>query len=175
MKEATYPREWFRGHYALRDEYRTVADVLHETFVFVSCVDIGCGVGFIIERLHELGHEAAGVDGCENARAEAPEAVQDKIRIVDITAPLFAPDRHDLVVCTEVAEHLEAVHADRLVEVVCGAARGSIFFTAATPGQGGNDHVNEQPHEYWIQRFEVHGKTLDMVTTLRVRERLAVL
>jgi hypothetical protein len=36
-----------------------------------------------------------------------------------------------------------------------------VVFTAATPGQGGGaDHVNEQPHEYWIKKFEQRGYDL---------------
>jgi hypothetical protein len=26
--------------------------------------------------------------------------------------------------------------------------------SAATPGQIGTDHVNEQPHSYWIKKFQ---------------------
>lgn len=32
-----------------------------------------------------------------------------------------------------------------------------MLFSAATPGQGGYRHVNEQPHEYWLNRFEDRG------------------
>ena len=28
-----------------------------------------------------------------------------------------------------------------------------VILTAATPGQGGTDHVNEQPNGYWIDKF----------------------
>jgi hypothetical protein len=32
-----------------------------------------------------------------------------------------------------------------------------IVFTAATPGQSGEDHVNEQPHAYWIAKLQARG------------------
>jgi hypothetical protein len=62
----------------------------------------------------------------------------------------------DLVVCVEVAEHLSAECADSLVDLLVRFAP-RVMFTAATPGQGGYDHVNEQPHEYWIAKFEKRG------------------
>jgi hypothetical protein len=41
--------------------------------------------------------------------------------------------------------------------------------TAATPGQGGTEHVNEQPNEYWIEKFRHRGFALDRETTDRIR------
>lgn len=70
------------------------------------------------------------------------------------------------------AEHLYAKHADKLVETLTRSARHAIYFTAAPPGQGGLDHVNEQPHEYWIEKFNVHGWMLDAKKTVDVRELL---
>jgi hypothetical protein len=32
-----------------------------------------------------------------------------------------------------------------------------IIFTAAPPGQGGTNHVNEQPPSYWISKFQERG------------------
>jgi hypothetical protein len=49
------------------------------------------------------------------------------------------------VICTEVAEHLLAEHADALIENIDRAAAEWVFFTAATLGQRGFGHVNEQP------------------------------
>jgi hypothetical protein len=32
-----------------------------------------------------------------------------------------------------------------------------VLFSAAIPGQGGNNHVNEQWQSYWADRFAAHG------------------
>jgi hypothetical protein len=60
--------------------------------------------------------------------------------------------RFDVAVSMEVAEHLPATTADRYVDLLTEVAP-TVVFSAATPGQGGTGHVNEQPHEYWIDRF----------------------
>jgi len=44
-----------------------------------------------------------------------------------------------------------------------------VVFSAARPGQGGSDHVNEQPPEYWITRFEQNGFVCDHERTERWR------
>jgi hypothetical protein len=42
-----------------------------------------------------------------------------------------------------------------------------IVFTAAPPGQGGTDHVNEQPPSYWIAKFSVRGFAYDVERSAR--------
>ena len=74
----------------------------------------------------------------------------------------------DVFVCTEVAEHLPASAADRLVDLVCLATRW-VVFTAAPPGQGGVDHVNEQPREYWMEKFNARGFVEDTAMTEALR------
>jgi hypothetical protein len=45
-----------------------------------------------------------------------------------------------------------------------------VFFTAAHPGQTGLAHINEQPKEYWIERFARVGKRFDHDLTQRVSD-----
>jgi hypothetical protein len=66
----------------------------------------------------------------------------------------------DVAISTEVAEHLPERFADRYVDLLTKAAP-QIVFTAAFPGQGGADHVNEQPASYWIGKFSARGFAFD--------------
>lgn len=67
---------------------------------------------------------------------------------------------YDLAYCFEVAEHLAPDLGDALVAFLASAAP-VVIFTAAHPGQGGTGHVNEQPREYWLERFTRGGMTFD--------------
>jgi hypothetical protein len=79
----------------------------------------------------------------------------------------------DLAVCCEVAEHLEARHADVFVQNLASAS-DTIFLTAAEVGQeGGLNHVNEQPNAYWIAKFEGRGFKLDRELTAQARKTFA--
>jgi hypothetical protein len=62
-------------------------------------------------------------------------------------------------VCCEVAEHRDARHADTFVENLTSAS-STVFLTAAEVGQGGLNHVNEQPNSYWIEKFDHRGFAL---------------
>jgi hypothetical protein len=61
-----------------------------------------------------------------------------------------------LVLCLEVAEHLEYLYADQLVDTLC-ALGDTILFSAAIPGQGGVQHYNEQWQSYWADKFALRN------------------
>jgi hypothetical protein len=69
----------------------------------------------------------------------------------------------------EVAEHLPEAVADRYVELLTSLSP-LVVFTAAPPGQGGSDHVNEQPPSYWILKFQQRDFGHDDGLTRRWRE-----
>ena len=165
---AAYSRSFFEMHVPWRAEYEAIADLLVARLTFLSVIDMGCGNGFIINRLAQLGKEVIGVDGSLHAIAAAPAELQPRLKAADLTQPLRL-GHYDLVICSEVAEHLEARHAGMLLDNICGNSAGSVFFTAATPGQGGFCHVNEQPHDYWIGMFAQRGFHLDAKSTSSLR------
>jgi hypothetical protein len=63
----------------------------------------------------------------------------------------------------EVAEHLPIQSAGGFVAELTALAP-FILFSAAIPGQGGTNHLNEQWPEYWATRFAGHGyRVLDCI------------
>jgi hypothetical protein len=56
----------------------------------------------------------------------------------------------------EVAEHVPATAAQTFVDCLVAHAP-VVLFSAAVPGQGGDNHVNEQPYEYWRSLFADRG------------------
>ncbi|MGA3205919.1 MAG: hypothetical protein ABSF12_25780 [Bryobacteraceae bacterium] len=69
-------------------------------------------------------------------------------------------ERYDLATSFEVAEHLVPWIANSFVDLLCKLSP-IIVMSAATPGQTGTDHVNEQPHSYWIDKFEHRHYSFD--------------
>lgn len=113
-------------------------------------LDVGCGEGWLVRSLASRGAVVSGVDG---SWVDDPD-----IGHVDLTAPPY-PDlgTFDLVVCLEVAEHVDQAHASILVEWLCSMAP-TVAFSAAVPGQGGEGHVNEQWPDYWHHLFDLCGR-----------------
>lgn len=150
-----YDAAFFAMHEPWQADYDEVAGALKRHLEFASVLDLGCGNGFLIDRLEQLGAAVRGVDGSQHAAA-----CNRRVEVRDLTRPLHVGS-FDLVICTEVAEHLSAEHADTLVDNICRAARGAVYFSAAAPGYGGHLHVNERPRPYWQQKFRARGFALD--------------
>ncbi len=119
-------------------------------------VDVGCGLGTWLSVFAEAGiTDYLGVDG-SYVPADMLLIPRDRFLAHDLTQPLQLPDRYDLAVSLEVAEHLPASCAEAFVESLTNLAP-VVFFSAAVPFQGGTTHVNEQWPEYWVDQFSRRG------------------
>jgi len=76
-----------------------------------------------------------------------------------LRTPMDLDKKFDVVICVEVAEHLEEQYADVLVQNISKLchSRTTVIFSAAVPYQGGNNHVNEQWQTWWAKKFYQHG------------------
>jgi len=121
-----------------------------------SAVDVGCGTGVWAAALMQLGvADVTGVDGdyVDRKTLEIPPA---RFLAWDLAKPLRLSRRFDLVMSLEVAEHLPPASAETFVESLTSLG-GVVLFSAAIPGQGGTQHVNEQWPEYWAELFARYG------------------
>lgn len=123
-----------------------------------SVVDVGCGIGTFLRVFKEHGVSTVlGVDGSwVNRQLLEKHISRSEFLERDLEAPLALDRRFDLVVSLEVAEHLKADTAERFVRSLTDAG-DAVVFSAAIPGQSGQNHVNEQPMTYWIELFRDRG------------------
>lgn len=131
-----------------------------------SVLDVGCGAGAWLSEYLKCGiADCLGVDGAY---------VQQKSLLVPVAnfqsqdvSQLFDLGRtFDVVQCLEVAEHLPQAASDTLVANLTRHS-DKVLFSAATPGQGGEFHINEQTYEYWRALFAERGyKPFDFVRPL---------
>jgi hypothetical protein len=131
--------------------------------------DVGAGSGAYVAEATRQGLGAYGWERSPSGRLLA--RIQGARSLpFDLTErpPADIPGPVDLAYSIEVAEHLSPELGDRLVQFMVGLAP-LLLFTAATPGQGGIGHINEQPHEYWHDRFARHGYAVDPAASERLR------
>jgi SAM-dependent methyltransferase len=116
-----------------------------------SVVDFGCGQGAWLSVWAATGASVTGIDGPYVDRHHLLIDADD-FHAADLAEPLDLVRQFDLVQSLEVAEHLPAAKAEQFVETL--TAHGPcVLFSAAVPGQGGENHVNEQPLSYWRAFF----------------------
>lgn len=91
------------------------------------------------------------------ARSDAGHLLSgDQFRAADLTKPIDLGRKFDLAMSLEVAEHLPPSAAETFVGSIT-LHSDIVLFSAAIPGQGGQDHLNEQWPEDWMWRFAVRG------------------
>lgn len=127
-----------------------------------SVVDFGCGEGVWLRVVKEIdkGIEVFGIDGeyVNRGRLKVPV---DCFCPANLEKKVQLARRYDLAISLEVAEHLDAACSDIFVETVTQSA-DNILFSAAIPGQGGDNHINEQWQSYWIEKFASKGYCVDV-------------
>jgi SAM-dependent methyltransferase len=160
-REDLYDREYY---FYVDAESTRSAPVIVESVVTQfaprALIDVGCGTGALLSAFKAKGIKTVGLEyssaGLKVCRDRGLDVYQFNIES-DRPQNL---GKFDAAVCFEVAEHVAERCADALVDLLTSFAP-VVFFTAAVPGQGGGaDHINEQPHEYWIEKFQKKGYQL---------------
>jgi len=142
--------DWFVPH---RHLYQPVADWITHHLSPDVVLDLGCGNGFFLDMIDCVA--CLGVEYTDAAMDAIPARIVKQRH--DLTQPLHLEMMFDLVICTEVGEHLPPVAAPTLVDSIVRHAFKWVLFSAATPGQGGEGHLNEQPQSYWVDLFADRG------------------
>ena len=172
--DAIYGEDYYakRRHDPWRSDSRAVGSAINEYFEPDSVVDFGCAIGAHLELFYENEVTIKGVEG--NSKAFDHAVVPQKFLEEHDLRNRYEPEReYDLALCFEVAEHIPERYADTLVATLVEAG-DTIVMTAATPGQDGTHHVNEQPREYWYEKFNSHGYEYDQETVDDLSDKIVV-
>lgn len=139
-------------------------DWLVEHFKVSSMLDIGCGTG-LTQKYFEMYHPEVETMGLEGSQKVIDyHLLKDKVVKHDLYTgpccmwhPLDFYKMYDLVWSCELAEHVEQEFVGNVIQTVVLNCNKVVAFCAAPPGCGGYHHVNCQPKEYWIEKFEQAG------------------
>ncbi|MCZ2157145.1 MAG: class I SAM-dependent methyltransferase [Bryobacterales bacterium] len=160
--DTLYDADFFRNVIETHSGFaaRPMANSIMRDLAPHSVLDVGCGGGHLLEALRDRGCEIFGLEFAPEG-LEACRRRRIPVARVDLERDSFtAPRLYDVVCSIEVAEHLPEHAADHFVNLLATAS-DCLVFSAATPGQGGTGHLNEQPHSYWINKLAEHGLALD--------------
>ncbi len=134
---------------------RRIISIVQTIATVQSVVDIGCARGTWLREWQAQGvDDIVGVDG-EYVDRDKLEIAPRCFVTHDLAAHYDLQRRFDLAQSLEVAEHLPGARAASFVADLVSHAP-VVLFSAAPPGQGGENHLNEQPYDYWRALFLHH-------------------
>lgn len=127
--------------------------LLHDRLQPKSVLDVGCATGVYLVPFKDKGCQVYGVDG---APAAGSHLALSEFELVDLRNGWTPPQKYDLCLNIEVAEHLKPEYSEGLVELLSRCS-DTIYFSAARPGQGGEGHYAERPKAEWLGMFSKYG------------------
>lgn len=146
---------------------RAAAVVVPRILKIVSCqsvLDVGCGIGTwlsVFRNDHGI-DDVLGIDG-NNVDPSKLMIPANCFYEHDLRESFNLARKFDLLLCLEVAEHLPEAVSDSFVDTLCQHS-GVVLFSAAIPGQGGQNHINEQWPSYWKAKFARNGyERIDLI------------
>ena len=114
-----------------------------------TLLDIGCGPGHFVDSFRDCGIDAKGIDVDDRVHGKEHLTYQSLFDITNESA--------DVVVCMEVAEHIEQELEDQVVAKVVSTVGKTLIWTAAAIGQGGIGHINCKNKNDWAEKLTSAG------------------
>lgn len=132
-----------------------------------SVVDLGAGLG----QYGDYFDDYTAFDGAINVEA----FTKDAVCWADLTLPFTLAVQRDIVISTEVGEHIPREFQEVFVENLVSNARCCVFTSWAVPGQGGHSHVNELSNADVQSMFEARGfsRRVDLDAPIRAAAQYA--
>lgn len=106
--------------------------LIKDVFQPVDVLDYGCGAGYLVALLCELGVDATGYDPSEQLRHLVPPYIQYRVRNFywdNRMNNCSAKGIWDLVICREVLEHLTILEIKKAVREICYGAKRFVYVT----------------------------------------------
>ncbi len=150
--------------------YPEMWDWIRQAFNVVTMMDVGCGIGLAQRFFENSGVLSFGIDGSEKV---LKHHVLDRKCYCqhDLTLGAWkSVDPYDLVICSEVAEHISPDFTHHLISTLVNNTRKVLVFNAALPGAGGHHHVNCQATPYWIDLLSQAGLVYDPELTAQAKD-----
>ena len=138
-----------------------------------SVVDFGCGAGWFLYYFKKFGiDDLLGIEPNKEILEVLDKSVRENIKFLDLSKGVDLHRRFDAAMNIEVGEHMNKKYADILVENITRHTN-LLIFSAATPGQGGYGHINEQKFEYWMDKLRCVNFLHSEKETKKFREYLS--
>lgn len=142
---------------------KIVPHIINKIGIPTKVVDLGGGVGGWCRAFLDNG--TSKVICIDHPSTPSNLLVIDQNDFIKCDFEKNIPDfiKCDLAISIEFAEHISSKKSDSIIDFLVQSAP-IIVFSAAIPNQGGVNHINEQRHNFWANKFaERNFECLDII------------
>lgn len=168
------------------DPYRDFLSVIKHVFNLNACesvIDVGCASGNLISLMkREFNHlDVSGVEYFDYHKNYAPKEIVEKINFIDIRDPLppvLSDRKFDIVICTEVGEHIDPAFCDQFLENIKSLVGKILIMTWSSHGglkepefDPYHQHLNPLTLDEFISLMSSKGFMLDPTSSIQLVEK----
>lgn len=150
-----YTESFFSKRHKLAWRTPYVCGAIKTVFNPNSVIDVGCADGANVEGFLGMGIDAHGIEGTDKC-VPYLRAPRKAIYLADLRMPIRLDREWDVVLCLEVAEHIEEEHVEQFLWNLVDLS-DMIVMSCSPPGWKGHFHLNCQEHIYWIEKMAKLG------------------
>ncbi len=166
-ERAKYDRVWRYPEYRLACHSLRLWKERQDLFPsgFSSALDIGCGLGLLIDEWNSAGIDAWGVDISRNC------VDHSKVKYACLWEMSW-PRRFEFGICTDVMEHIPICYVLDTLQRIAGCCDEILFKIAHEPNEldGKVLHLTLHPAGWWVDRMNEVGQA-DTAEFLGTQER----
>lgn len=113
-----HANEKYQDSVAVKFGLEGLAKALNKELKLKSHLDVGCGMGFMVDSMRRLGVDSYGLEKSEYAVENCVDGAYGYVEVADFVE--FVPTRkYDLVTCVEVIEHIEPSQTEEFITGLC--------------------------------------------------------
>lgn len=102
-----------------------------ETESFKKGLDVGCGHGFAVYEMTNRGYDVYGSDIADNTVSWKELGILDRCKIAPAHQMPYEDNEFDMVVCTDVMEHVPETYIDATFKEIVRVGSGRFWFVIA--------------------------------------------
>lgn len=137
-------------------EVEKTADHMIRQFAPIKYLDVGCAKGFLVKALCDHGVNAYGIDASEYAVSQAPEEINDRVKLGLASDLPYESNQFDLVTIFDVLEHIPEELAKQTCSELLRVSSEWVLIYVVTkhePDDIDPTHINIKPREWWEARL----------------------